>query len=124
MTSRFFPAALFLLTCFHCLASPASATNGKDADVESAAILDTNQCRPVYPRTSAQRGEQGTVKMQFTVGANGKLAGSAIIKSSGYRELDQAALNALIHCRFKPAYRDGRPVQAAFVMEYLWQLQQ
>lgn len=61
--------------------------------------------------------------MQFTVGTNGKLVGSAVVKSSGFRELDQAALQALIHCRFKPAYRDGKPVQAAFYIEYRWQLQ-
>jgi len=61
--------------------------------------------------------------MQFTVGVNGKLVGSAIVKSSGFRDLDQAALNALIRCRFKPAYRDGKPVQAAFLMEYRWELQ-
>ncbi len=87
------------------------------------AILESNQCRPVYPRDAVLRREQGVVKMQFTVGANGTLVGSAIVKSSGYRELDQAALQALIHCRFKPAYRGGTPVQAAFVMEYRWQLQ-
>ncbi len=87
------------------------------------AILESNQCRPIYPRDAVQRREEGVVKMQFTVGANGTLVGSAIVKSSGHRELDQAALQALIHCRFKPAYRNGLPVQASFVMEYRWLLQ-
>lgn len=86
------------------------------------ALLDSNSCRPVYPHDAMRRREEGTVKLQFTVGANGTLAGSAIVKSSGHRDLDQAALQALIHCRFKPAYREGRPVQAAFTMEYRWQL--
>ena len=94
-----------------------------DAAKQSAAILDTNQCRPTYPRSATLRREHGVVTMQFTVGANGKLVGSAVVKSSGFRDLDQAALNALIHCRFKPALSDGRPVQAAFVMEYRWKLQ-
>jgi len=94
-----------------------------EAVKQGAAILDTNQCRPTYPRTAAMRREHGVVTMQFTVGINGKLVGSAVVKSSGFRDLDQAALNALIHCRFKPALRDGRPVQAAFVMEYRWELQ-
>jgi protein TonB len=94
-----------------------------DTDRRAAAILDTNQCRPVYPRDAMSRREQGVVTMQFTVGVNGKLVGSAVVKSSGFRDLDQAALNALIRCRFKPAYRDGKPVQAAFVLEYRWELQ-
>ncbi|MBV8635881.1 MAG: energy transducer TonB [Burkholderiaceae bacterium] len=93
------------------------------APQDPPAILESNQCRPVYPRAAFERRQEGTVKMQFTVGANGKLVGSAIAKSSGFRELDQAALQALIHCRFKPAYRDGKPVQAAFSMEYRWQIQ-
>jgi TonB family protein len=88
------------------------------------AILESNQCRPAYPRAAFEKRQEGTVKMQFTVGANGKLVGSAVVKSSGFRELDQAALQSLIHCRFKPAYRDGKPVQAAFFMEYRWQLQE
>jgi TonB family protein len=88
------------------------------------AILESSQCRPVYPRAAFEKRQEGTVKMQFTVGANGKLVGSAVVKSSGFRELDQSALQALIHCRFKPAYREGKPVQAAFFMEYRWQLQE
>ncbi|HEY8024273.1 MAG TPA: energy transducer TonB [Burkholderiaceae bacterium] len=99
------------------------ARGAADSIGERAAILDVNQCRPVYPRAAMQRGEHGVVKMQFTIGANGKLVGSAIVKSSGFRDLDQAALNALIHCRFKPAYRNERPEQSAFVMEYRWDLQ-
>jgi protein TonB len=97
--------------------APALAASG-----EGAAILDTNQCRPVYPHEAMRRGEQGVVKLQFTVGANGKLVGSAVIKSSGFRELDQAALTALIRCRFKPAYRNNVAAQEAFVMEYRWEL--
>jgi protein TonB len=99
-----------------------SAHGTGSAPQDPPAILESNQCRPVYPRTALEKRQQGTVKMQFTVGANGKLVGSAVAKSSGFRELDQAALQALIHCRFQPAYRDGKPVQAAFFMEYRWQL--
>lgn len=95
---------------------------GARAAQDPPAILEGNPCRPVYPHDAVRRREEGTVKMQFTVGADGRLVGSAVVKSSGFRELDQAALQALIHCRFKPAYRDGKPVQAAFLMEYRWQL--
>lgn len=99
-----------------------AAYGAEAATQDPPAILETNQCRPVYPHAALEKRQEGVVKMQFTVGANGKLVGSAIAKSSGFRELDQAALQALIHCRFKPAYRDGKPVQAAFFVEYRWQL--
>ena len=89
---------------------------------QEPAILNLNFCRPVYPRESMRRGEQGTVQLEFTIGVNGRLVGSRIAKSSGFRELDMAALNALIHCSFAPAYLDNKPVQALFTMEYQWVL--
>lgn len=109
-------AVMALATGVACAAEPPAQ--------DPPAILESNPCRPVYPHEAVKLREEGTVKLQFTVGANGTLVGSAIVKSSGYRDLDQAALQALIHCRFKPAYREGRPVQAAFVMEYRWQLKE
>ena len=113
---------LFSVMCLLTLRAPVAQGAGV-APQDPPAILESNQCRPVYPRAARDKHQEGTVKMQFTVGTNGKLVGSAVVKSSGFRELDQAALQALIHCRFKPAYRDGKPVQAAFYIEYRWQLQ-
>lgn len=89
---------------------------------EDAAILNLNFCRPTYSRDAMLRLEHGVVKLQFTVGANGRLVGSRIVKSSGFRDLDTAALTALIHCSFKPAYRNNLPVQASFTIDYEWKL--
>ena len=112
---------LFFVTAIALFLTPV-ARGTESVAQDPPAILDSNQCRPAYPRAAVEKRQEGTVKMQFTVGANGKLVGSAVVKSSGYRELDQAALQALIHCRFKPAYREGKPVQAGFFLEYRWQL--
>ena len=91
---------------------------------QEPAIVNLNFCRPAYPRESMRRGEGGAVKLEFTIGVNGRLVGSRIVKSSGFRDLDMAALTALIHCTFKPAYRNEAPVQASFTMEYQWVLGQ
>lgn len=101
----------------HAQVSPATPT-------QEAAILNLDSCRPVYPRESMRRGEQGVVKMQFTIGVTSHLVGSSVVKSSGSRDLDRAALEALIHCRFRSAYRNGLPVQSSFTMEYRWMLDQ
>jgi protein TonB len=94
------------------------------APTQEAAILNVNVCRPAYPRESMRRGEQGVVKMRFTVGVTGHLVGSSVVKSSGFKDLDRAALDALIHCSFRQAYRNGVPVQSTFTMEYKWVLAQ
>lgn len=91
---------------------------------QEPAVLNLNFCRPAYPPGATRRREQGSVKLEFTIGANGRLVGSRIVKSSGYRDLDQAALTALIHCAFKPAYRNDVPLQASFTMDYQWKLPQ
>jgi protein TonB len=92
------------------------------APTQEAAILNVNSCHPVYPPEARRLGEQGVVKMQFTIGVTGHLVGSSVIKSSGFRDLDRAALDALIHCGFRPAYRNNAPVQSSFTMEYRWVL--
>jgi TonB family protein len=84
------------------------------------AIINLNFCKPAYPRDALLRSEQGVVKLEFTIGVKGRLIGSRIVKSSGFRELDTAALTALMHCSFQPAYRNGVPVQAAFTIDYTW----
>lgn len=121
---RFLAFALTLIAGCSLASSVSSAQATSAAPIQDPAILNVNSCRPVYPPGSMRRGEQGVVKLQFTIGVNGRLVGSRIVKSSGFRDLDMAALTALIHCSFRPAYRNDVPVQAAFTMDYRWALDQ
>lgn len=120
--SRFLVYAL-IVGC-SLLPSVSNAQPRSVAPIQDPAILTVNFCRPTYPPGSMRRGEQGVVKLQFTIGVNGRLVGSRIVKSSGFRDLDMAALTALIHCTFRPAYRNDVPVQASFTMDYRWKLDQ
>ncbi len=43
-----------------------------------------------YPDAARQRGEEGRAVLRFTVERSGRLANFAVIKSSGYRDLDSA----------------------------------
>lgn len=108
-------STLFLITQSQSMAQEAATTNYVEP-----AIVNLNFCRPAYPRDALLRSEQGVVKLEFTVGVKGRLVGSRILKSSGFRELDTAALTALMHCSFQPAYRNGVPVQASFTIDYTW----
>lgn len=48
-----------------------------------------------YPSLSIMRGEQGTVKLKFTIRADGTLEDVKVIESSGYTLLDEEAVRAV-----------------------------
>jgi protein TonB len=85
-------------------------------------FADLNSCKPDYPRVSLQAGEQGTVKIQFEIGIGNQLIATKVVKSSGYKNLDKATIDALSHCKFRVGYQDGKPVQSSFTAEYAWKL--
>jgi protein TonB len=71
---------------------------------------------PVYPPAALRSGESGTVLVRVEVDANGAPAGVALVKRSGSRELDRAAMEAVRKWRFQPAQRDGQAVPASLVI--------
>ena len=68
---------------------------------------------PTYPREALLHGDEGTVMLEVLVDVDGRPLEVTISRSSGHRELDLAAKRqVLAHWRFKPALRNGQPVQA------------
>lgn len=66
--------------------------------------------RPVYPRGCRARREEGIVTLEIEVSAGGVAAGVRVEISSGFPELDAAAVAAARRAGFVPASREGRPV--------------
>lgn len=48
-----------------------------------------------YPRNAAEKGIYGDLIIKFTIKKNGKLGAVELVRTSGYRNLDDAALRAL-----------------------------
>jgi len=68
---------------------------------------------PAYPIIALREGVQGTVLLRVLVDETGKPVQVVILKSSGSRDLDNAARDHVLAAwRFHPAQRDGRAVQA------------
>lgn len=68
---------------------------------------------PTYPRAALQRGLAGTVLLQVLVDVDGRPLEVTVARSSGYRELDDAARTQVLkRWRFQPALQGGQPVQA------------
>lgn len=58
---------------------------------------------PAYPASARRRGESGTVLVHTTIDTEGAVAAVALARSSGFADLDQAALGAVKEWRFTPA---------------------
>ena len=92
--------------------------------VRIAAVVDSRACtKPEYPPKALRNEETGTVTLQFLIGLDGRVVESKVEKSSGYRDLDIAARNALSLCKFKPGTVDGKPEQSWTKMQYVWKLE-
>lgn len=96
----------------------------KRPPVRTAAVINASTgCRkPDYPSSSERLGEQGTVVLQFLVGADGRVIDSRVQSSSGYPRLDQAAREALGRCKFTAGTVDGRPERSWAQIKYTWRL--
>ncbi|MBA5605207.1 energy transducer TonB [Duganella sp. FT3S] len=89
---------------------------------EVPATFDAKNCRAEYPRASLMNEEQGNVSMAFLVAADGTVVDSKVEKSSGYKNLDKAAIKAISACKFKPGTKDGAVAQTWTTVDYDWKL--
>jgi protein TonB len=97
------------------IARKGSGSPGTEGEKENPVTFDTKEYRFagymtklkekiesiwVYPPDAAQRGIYGDLKIQFTINKDGTLGEVRLIRTSGYKMLDDAAIKAL---------RDGEP---------------
>src|SRR3546814_12096634 len=76
-----------------------------------------------YPRAALRAGLQGTVMLQVLVDVDGRPLQVDVEHSSGYRVLDNAARRYVLqHWTFRPAMRDGRPVQTVGLVPIAYSL--
>jgi len=99
-----------------------SAVSAVTIAAEVPASVDAKNCKAEYPKASLMNEEQGDVKMAFLVGADGNVVESKLEKSSGFKNLDKAALKALSGCKFKPGTKDGAVAQTWTKVDYSWKL--
>jgi periplasmic protein TonB len=64
--------------------------------------------QPPYPSLSRRLGEQGTVVMQLYVLSDGSVANADLVKSSGYLDLDNAALSNAYNWLLEPGTINGK----------------
>ena len=62
---------------------------------------------PVYPVSSRSLGEEGTVILVLALDEIGEVTTVYLLESSGYDDLDAAAVESAYECEFEPAMIDG-----------------
>jgi TonB family protein len=67
-----------------------------------------------YPSLAAANRSGGTVIMGFKVTAQASVADTVVVQSSGNAELDSATLMCAKSWLYKPATKDGKPVEVSW----------
>jgi protein TonB len=98
---------------------PAPAETGAGYD---SAPIPSHVIKPVYPLRARQRGEEGSLEAELLVESDGSVGAATIRRSSGFADLDRAALAALRAARFAPARRLGGPVAARMRITVVFRL--
>jgi TonB family protein len=112
---------ILLAACAQTPVAPSPASSTAVAAAPAQQIRTAPHCaKPIWPAESLQARETGNTTLSFLIGPDGLVRASKILKSSGHDRLDEAAASALRNCRFKPAVKDGIPVEAWVAVQYRW----
>jgi len=76
--------------------------------------------KPEYPLQLLIDEEQGLVVIGVKVDQDGKVIDSAILLSSGFKALDEAARRAYLQCKQSPGMVDGKPTTMWGFVHYFW----
>lgn len=109
-------------TSINLIAALAFAATGSAFAAEVPAQFDAKTCKAEYPKASLMNEEEGAVGMAFLVSAEGRVLDSKIEKTSGFKNLDNAAVKAISACKFKPGTKDGAVAQTWTKVSYVWAL--
>lgn len=93
---------------------------------EMPAHIDLSQPhpQPPYPDSARAGGEQGSVLVDLYVRPNGRIAKYRVAQSSGFGDLDDAAVEGVLNWRFVPAVHDGDPVSDWTTVRIVFELPQ
>jgi D-alanyl-D-alanine endopeptidase (penicillin-binding protein 7) len=106
--------------CMGAFAIAAPAADSHSAGTSKAVVNFASCSKPMYPHDDLAAGHEGAVTLSFLVGTDGKPKEAKVVKSTGYPAMDEAARGAILKCSFKPAMKDGAPVESWVPIQYIW----
>jgi periplasmic protein TonB len=78
--------------------------------------------KPKYPSGARRRGEEGSVILNVTISATGTAQQVEIVESSGFKELDEAARQAVSKARFTPGRISDKNVESQVSLTIIFKL--
>jgi TonB family protein len=79
-----------------------------------------HECSGYYPPAAVVTHSEGSVVLAFTVATDGSTKDVKIRTSSGSADLDAASLACVAQWRYRPATRDGVPVEMPWQAKVVW----
>ncbi len=102
------------------LATPA-AKHVSESGPATSPIEITFKPKPAYTEEARKLQLQGEVLLEVTFGANGQLRVNRVVRGLGHG-LDESAVVATNNMKFKPAQRNGTPVDLTAVVHVTFEL--
>lgn len=102
-------------------AAPPKANTSAPVPVNFQPVEILSKPSPVYTEEARKSGVQGEVALSVVFQASGTIRVLGVVKSLGHG-LDQAAQQAALQIRFKPALRDGKPADFAATLRIEFRL--
>ena len=81
-------------------------------------VVCPKRSQPNYPSVAKRMNQQGKVLLRVELGEDGRVTNAEVKTSSGYRQLDDAALGTVKTWRCNPAMRNGVAVQAVALQQF------
>ncbi|MFC0351786.1 energy transducer TonB [Undibacterium danionis] len=89
----------------------------------NTAKQDFTTCKIEYPRSSLRNEETGTTTVEVALDQDGNSTEITVLKSSGFRNLDNAVLKAFETCIFSPQIVKGKRVASVLKVAYVFSLE-
>ncbi|WP_225971802.1 energy transducer TonB [Paraphotobacterium marinum] len=72
---------------------------------------------PQYPQNALERGIEGSVTIEATIGKLGKVISVKVLKSSNNKSLDNAAIKWFLNLKFTPAKTGKTPEKSVIIQK-------
>lgn len=76
-----------------------------------ASVGAPHTCLQDYPPDAVRLGEEGTVRLGYIIRTDGTTRSPRILQSSGFADLDRAAVECSHRFVYRPAMQKGKPVE-------------
>jgi TonB family protein len=79
-----------------------------------------HHCEEYFPKDLQRQGAEGDTTLSFIVTVEGRVKDIRVAESSGNKGLDWAATMCAEHWKYKPARKDGTPIEAPWKAKIVW----